>query len=190
MSNTITILLGIQGSGKGVLGNRLRNIHNYHFIETGALFRELDRTTPLGLEIATYMESGILVPDNLTNDLVAVKLALGRDILFDGFPRNVGQARWLLDWAREPGLNVDSVLLNIPDELVIARIQHRIATKNAGRADDANLDAVARRVAEYHASTAPMIDFLRAQPGVRLFDIDATQTEEQVFADARGKLGV
>ena len=185
--HSIIILLGAQGSGKGTVAAELMAAHEYDYIETGTILRGLDRDDPANKVVVDIMNSGALVPDEIICELVAARLSATKDILTDGFPRSEFQAKWLLDWAAAHGFAVRAVLLNIPDETIMARIQNRIA-EGAGRADDADPAAIAKRVATYHATTMPMIKFLRNAPGVKFVDIDATQPVEKVFADVKGKI--
>ncbi|MCL2017299.1 MAG: nucleoside monophosphate kinase [Alphaproteobacteria bacterium] len=187
MQHNIVILLGVQGCGKGTVASGLLAIHDYDYIETGALFRGLDRGMPLGAEIGQIMESGQLVPDELTCKLVESKLTANRDILTDGFPRTVQQAEWLVNWAVKNGFITKAVILNIPREMAFQRIQNRLS-KGGGRKDDADPTAVARRLDEYYAKTEPMVQYLRNTPDVQFIDIDGTQSIETVFENVKEKL--
>ena len=98
MSHEIIIIMGAQGAGKGTIANLLREHRNYDYIETGAMFRGLDQTTHLGKEVAEFIDSGTLVPDDVLFKLVETKMNPDADMLFDGFPRTVPQAEWLMQW--------------------------------------------------------------------------------------------
>ncbi|MCL2338748.1 MAG: nucleoside monophosphate kinase [Proteobacteria bacterium] len=188
MKHNIIILLGIQGSGKGTMSALMREHHDYTYIETGAIFRGLNRDNPVDAEILGIMASGALVPDDMTCKLVESRMDVDHDILTDGFPRTRPQAEFLVDWAIKHDFGVKAVLLNIPDDVVMARIQSRI-NDGAGRKDDTDPAAIAKRIAEYHEKTEPMINFLRTTPGVQFFAIDATMSIDAVFKSVEEKVG-
>ena len=190
MKREIIILLGIQGSGKGRLGEGLRAARDYLFIETGAIFRSLDKNNPVDAEVIKIMEAGELVPSEKVNELVEARLTTDRDILLDGFPRKNAQAEFLIDWARKNNFKIKAVQLNIPDEMVIARINNRVVVDGSRRPDDLDQGSIAKRVAQYHEKTMPMIEFLRAHPDVEFIDIDGTQTIPEVFEDTAKRLGL
>jgi adenylate kinase len=189
MKHEIIILLGIQGSGKGRLGEELQKVHDYLFIETGSIFRSLDKNNPSDRDAITEMESGRLVSDEKTCAVVAARLKTDKDILTDGFPRSIPQAEWFLKWAEQNDFNVKVAMLNIPDEMVFARINNRVVVDGSRRPDDLDNEAIAKRIASYHEKTEPMVNFLRTQPTVQFFDIDGTKTRDEVFVDAWEKLG-
>ncbi|MCL1902700.1 MAG: nucleoside monophosphate kinase [Alphaproteobacteria bacterium] len=190
MQHEVIILLGIQGSGKGRLGEELLKIHDYLFIETGAIFRGLDKNNPADAEVIKIMEAGELVPSEKVNELVGARLKTDKDILMDGFPRKNGQAEFIINWAREHNFKVRAVQLNIPDELVFARINNRVVVDGSRRPDDLDTESIKKRIAQYHEKTEPMVEFLRTNPNVEFFDIDATRTRDEVFEDVAEKLGL
>ncbi|MDR1207000.1 MAG: nucleoside monophosphate kinase [Rickettsiales bacterium] len=186
----IIILLGIQGSGKGYLGGELRKIHNFLFIETGSIFRGLDKNNPSDRDAIKEMESGRLVSDEKTCAVVAARLKDDMDILTDGFPRSIPQAEWFLKWAEQNNFDVKVAMLNIPDEMVFERINNRVVVDGSRRPDDLDTESIKKRIAQYHEKTEPMIEFLRKHPGIEFFDIDGTRTRDEVFLDTASKLGL
>ena len=189
MRHNLVILLGVQGSGKGTVAAELMHSHDYDYIETGALFRGFDRTSPLGAEIGAVLDAGGLVSDDLAWRLVKSRLNPGKDILADGFPRTLHQAGWLLDWANAHDFATRVVLLNIPRATALQRIRTR-AAEGGGRTDDSDPAAVARRLDIYYKQTEPMEKFLKNAPGVRFFDIDGTKGKEAVLQSVREQLAV
>src|SRR5262245_38617408 len=93
------ILLGAPGAGKGTLSKRLVEKYGIPQISTGDLLREHVRQgTALGQQAKAIMERGELVPDNLVNDMVEIRLRqldCDRGFILDGFPRTIEQANWL-----------------------------------------------------------------------------------------------
>ena len=97
--------------------------------------------------------------------------------LLDGFPRTIAQAEALDKMLYKTKTKVTAVVsLMIPDEMIKERIKHRAAIE--GRADDANDETIANRIATYHEKTEPLIDYYR-KAGV-YYEIDGTGTIEEV----------
>lgn len=190
MKHNLIILLGIQGSGKGRLSEELRTLHDYNFIETGAIFRGLSNDNPVDAEIMKIMATGALVSDEMTERLVESRLGTDHDILTDGFPRTIPQAEWLMGWADAHDFSVQAICLNIPDEMVFARINNRVVVDGSMRPDDLDTESIKKRIASYHEKTEPMIHFLRHAPHVEFFDIDGTKTRPEVVEDVRKKVGL
>jgi len=129
------LILGKPGGGKGTIsGKILQDFPQFHHVSTGDLLRShVRRETELGLEAATYMKEGELVPDELMIDLVieesAPFLEMGESLLLDGFPRTVGQAQ-----ALEQSVHVDIVInLDIPNDTIIERLTDRWIHEPSGR---------------------------------------------------------
>ena len=176
----IIIILGGPGSGKGTVATELMRGHEYNYIETGALFRNL----PDDSEVAQIMMRGDLIPDEKIFPLIEWEAQGPRDILFDGFPRNVAQAEWMLSYFNA---NITALYLHIPESVMIERIHNRLA-QGSGRADDARDEIVRRRLGTFKKETLPMIEFLQKATGVKFFEIDATLTIPKVFAEVKAKI--
>ena len=154
---TRVILVGPPGAGKGTqavaLSERLGVVH----ISTGDLFREhVNEQTPLGKEAKRYLDSGELVPDSVTNEMVRERL-LQQDtaagFLLDGFPRNTAQADVLRDMLAEAGLGLDAVIqLDVDTDELVERLLAR------GRSDDTE-DVIRRRQQVYVSETAPLLEY-------------------------------
>lgn len=181
----IVILLGAPGSGKGTQSERLTAALDLVHISSGDLFRDhLGRGTPLGELARTYMDAGALVPDEVTIQMIADRLAQsdvhGR-VLFDGFPRTVAQAE-ALDalLADTDALGVDAaVLIDVAEATVIARMAGR------GRSDD-NPEAIRTRLNAFRRDTEPVVAYYRAQG--KLAAVDGEGTVDDVFAKIMGAL--
>lgn len=176
MKKDIIVLMGGQGVGKGTFSQMLRDRQEYCYIETGALFRAL----PADSEIAKIIARGELVPDSELFKLIAGKIVDGTDILLDGFPRTLAQAQWLVaEYADK--FNIRVVYLNVPEEIMMARIQKRI-NAGGGRADDADMDAVRRRLDTFWRVTMPAIDWLRTADGIHFAEVDVSGPVDENFA--------
>lgn len=136
--------MGAQGSGKGTQAERIGPQLKLVKVATGDLFRSaIAQQSELGLQVQSIIESGNLVPDELTNAIVQVRLAqiaANREksdevqgALFDGFPRTEAQARALDDILAAQGTKLDAVIeIDVPREKLITRLSGRRTCENCG----------------------------------------------------------
>ena len=132
------VLLGPPGAGKGTQAQRIAEASKILHISTGDMFRENVRNeTELGVLAKTYMDRGDLVPDEVTIKMLLERI--GRDdaangAMFDGFPRNVVQARALDEALATRGARIDhTLLISVRDEELVARLGGRWICRNCGR---------------------------------------------------------
>lgn len=164
--NKLILMMGGQGSGKGTLSKKfITENPNYDYIETGAMLRALPATHPLKAIIAR----GEFVPDQELQNLLLKKINPANNTILDGFPRQLSQAKWLVDTFADK-FDMIAVYLNIPRELMLKRIQNRI-NEGAGRADDADAAAVQRRLDTFFTKTLPAIQWLGMNPDVKFIDV-------------------
>jgi adenylate kinase len=154
---TRLVLVGPPGAGKGTQAIALSEQLRIPHISTGDLFRaHVGQETPLGQEAKRYLDSGELVPDSVTNEMVRERLAepdAKAGFLLDGFPRNTKQADVLGEILGESGLKLDAVIqLQVPEDVVVGRLMSR------GRADDTE-DVIRRRQQIYVSETAPLLEY-------------------------------
>ncbi len=168
MKKDMIILMGGQGVGKGTFSKMLRERRDLDYIETGAMLREL----PSDSVIAQIMARGELVPDSELLKLVESNISGDRDLLIDGFPRTLAQAQWLVEKFADQ-FNVRVIYLNVPEEIMVQRIQKRM-NDGGGRADDADAAAVRRRLDTFWNVTMPAIEWLRHASGIHFCDVDVT----------------
>lgn len=124
------IFVGQPGSGKGTQSERMKEKLGLVHIATGDLFREhLGKNTPLGQEARGYMDRGELVPDALTINMVRDRLDRGdvtSGVIFDGFPRTIGQADALIALLAERGTKIDAAFnFNCSDAEIVRRLSGR-----------------------------------------------------------------
>ena len=212
-------LFGPPGAGKGTQAKRLAAHHDLAHVSTGDLFRAAIRDqTPLGERVERLLKAGELVPDDVTNAVVAERLeALGHGrFVLDGFPRTTEQARWLLAHLAEHGAPLDAVVsLRVPEDDLVGRLSRRRTDPETGAIyhldfnpppDDVPADrlvhrpddragAVRHRLAVYDDETAPVEAVLRAH--VRFFEVDGTGPLDEVqgrvmeaIAEDRGLGGI
>jgi adenylate kinase len=172
------LLIGPPGAGKGtqaaVLGERLGVPH----ISTGDLFRaHVGDETALGLEVKRYLDSGQLVPDEITDEMVRERLAHSdceSGFLLDGYPRNLAQAQQLQGMLCELDCEIDVVLeLDVPEDELVERLLSR------GREDDTET-VIRDRQQVYRDETAPLLEYYSD----RLVTVPAVGSVDDVTARA------
>lgn len=203
------LLMGPPGSGKGTQASALTEKFGWPVVPAGDLLRaEIKNKTPLGQEIAALINKGHLVPDQTIIQMIEKKLAELADspvVLIDGFPRTVGQAQALED----SGLGVQAVInLNIDTELLVERLSGRRIAISSGRTyhivhnppvqegiddltgeelvqrEDDKPESIRTRMATYHTSTAPVLDFYEKKAKsseLPFITIDASLPISEVF---------
>ena len=193
------VLMGPPGAGKGTLATKLKeNLHLTH-ISTGDMFREaIKNQTELGKLAKSYLDSGNLVPDEVTIGLVKERLSkddCATGFLLDGFPRTLVQAEALDRLSKEINRPIETVInLDCDTNELIRRISGRRVCKNCGapyhvdtmkpkvdgvcdicggplyqRADD-NEEALKVRLQHYVTSTKPLLDYYEEQGILRNFN--------------------
>lgn len=174
------VLLGPPGAGKGTQSAAISQTFGIPHISTGDIFRaNVKGETPLGKEAQGYMSRGELVPDSVTNRMVADRLRqpdAEPGFLLDGYPRNVRQAHTLDGMLAMLDAGLDGVLhFAVPDAELEARIAGRQAEE--GRDDD-DAAVFRRRMREYREQTAELIPHFR-EAGL-LVDVDAVGSLDEV----------
>ena len=180
------VLVGPPGAGKGTQAQFLAAHYSIPHISTGDIFRaNLKASTPLGLEAKSFMDSGQLVPDSVTNEMVKDRLThddVVNGFLLDGFPRNTVQAEVLRAFLEEKGTPLEAVLeLAIENEIIIKRLSSRRTCKDCGapaspespkcsacggelyQREDDKEEVIAKRLSVYEEQTAPIVHFYRAE---------------------------
>ncbi|HEX2049087.1 MAG TPA: adenylate kinase [Actinomycetota bacterium] len=202
------VIFGPQGAGKGTQGALISEKLGIPSIATGEIFRwAISGETSLGHKVQEYVESGRLVPDELTIEIVRERLLADDCVngwLLDGFPRNVSQARALDDIVAEAGASLDAALMiEVPEEESLRRIMGRRVCLQCGRnyhvdsppandwkCDRCGGDVVARRddteesvrtrLRLYHEQTEPLKAYYEERGLLRA--VDGLGTPEAVFA--------
>jgi adenylate kinase len=174
-------LLGKPGSGKGTQAAELARHFGVPIISVGALLRgRAADKTPRSGDLGATLDRGDLVPDVLVLSVVrdAVEATAGQGYVLDGFPRTLAQAQ-------SDVAPVDAVVdLALPDEVARERLAGRAS---AGRTDDADLDAIERRLRLFHAEAEPIAALYRDR-GI-LETVDATAPPAAVTAAILDALG-
>ena len=153
------VLMGPPGAGKGTQAALIAEDLDVPHISTGEIFRaNLAEGTPLGVEAKRYMEAGEYVPDEVTNSMVAARLAeqdAAGGFILDGYPRTLAQVGELDTILSGLGTALDKVVeITADTDEVVARLLNR--AQEQGRADDTE-EVIRRRMDVYAEQTAPLV---------------------------------
>ena len=121
------IMLGAPGAGKGTQAKKIAEKYGTPHISTGDIFRaNIKNGTELGKKAKTYMDQGLLVPDELTCDLVVDRIQQEDAVngyVLDGFPRTIPQAECLTEALNKLDSKIDFAIdVNVPDENIVNRM--------------------------------------------------------------------
>ena len=202
------VMLGAPGAGKGTQAEMLAEKYGIPHISTGDIFRmNIKNGTELGKEAKTYMDQGLLVPDELTVRILLDRVAQDdckNGYLLDGFPRNIPQANVLEEALSKLGDKIDyAINVEVPDDNIIRRMSGRRACLACGATyhiehvppkkegicdkcgeelvlrDDDRPETVGNRLQVYKDQTQPLIEFYEKK-GV-LHNVDGTKNMNEVF---------
>lgn len=210
------IMLGAPGAGKGTQAKQIAAKYQIPHISTGDIFRaNIKDGTELGRKAKEYMDQGLLVPDELTCDLVVDRI--GREdckngFVLDGFPRTIPQAQALDAALDAMGESMDYAIdIDVEDESIVQRMSGRRACLNCGATyhvvtippkkegicdacqsplvlrDDDQPETVKKRLNVYHEQTQPLIDYYKNK-GI-LQSVNGMEPMETVFANIVNILG-
>ena len=202
------IMLGAPGAGKGTQAKRIAEKYGIPHISTGDIFRaNIKNQTELGMKAKGYMDQGMLVPDELTLELIMDRFTnddCKNGYVLDGFPRTIPQAEALTKALADKNDAVDyAINVDVPDEAIVTRMSGRRACLTCGgtyhikfnptkvegvcdacggelvlRADD-KPETVQKRLDVYHEQTQPLIDYYQTQNILK--EVDGTLPLEDVF---------
>lgn len=202
------IMLGAPGAGKGTQAKKIAAKYEIPHISTGDIFRaNIKEGTELGKKAKTYMDQGLLVPDELVCDLVVDRVQQDdckKGYILDGFPRTIPQAESLDAALSRLGEAVDyAINVEVPDENIVKRMGGRRACVGCGATyhlvyaapkkegicdncgaelilrDDDKPETVQKRLGVYHEQTQPLIDYY-TKKGI-LKEVDGTMDMGDVF---------
>ena len=202
------IMLGAPGAGKGTQAKKIAEKYQIPHISTGDIFRaNIKNGTELGKKAKTYMDQGLLVPDERVCDLVVDRVQQDdckKGYILDGFPRTIPQAESLDAALSRLGEAVDyAINVEVPDENIVKRMGGRRACVGCGATyhlvyaapkkegicdncgaelilrDDDKPETVQKRLGVYHEQTQPLIDYY-TKKGI-LKEVDGTMDMGDVF---------
>jgi adenylate kinase len=181
------LIFGAPGSGKGTAASRLQSKLGVEVICMGDILRAIIKeNSPLGIKVKSYVEKGMLAPDEIVIEVLQEnlsKLPAGRGFILDGFPRTVAQAE-----ALEKVVKIDVIMmLDVPASIIVERLSARRTCKNCGevyntkflkpkvenicdkcggpliqRADD-NPEVIKNRLEVYEKQTSPLIKYYESK---------------------------
>ncbi len=203
------VFLGAPGAGKGTQAARVGQELKLAHIATGDLFRQVQQKGgELALKVKSYMEKGLLVPDEITVQMVLERIGTEdckKGVIFDGFPRNLKQAEALDNaLARQGGKINRAVYIKVPEDELLMRLSGRWVCRScqapyhevnsppriAGKCDrcggelyqraDDTLETIKKRLQVYFVETAPLIDYYKRAG--KLLEVDGQGELEAVSA--------
>ena len=203
------VMLGAPGAGKGTQAKMIADKYQIPHISTGDIFRaNISNGTELGKKAKTYMDQGLLVPDELVVDLVVDRVQQDdckKGFILDGFPRTIPQAEALTEALKKLGEKVDfAINVEVPDENIVKRMSGRRACVSCGSTyhivynptkvegvcdkcgnelilrEDDKPETVKKRLDVYHEQTQPLIEYYTNE-GV-LVEVDGTKDMKDVFS--------
>ena len=202
------IMLGAPGAGKGTQAKKIADRYQIPHISTGDIFRaNIKEGTELGRKAKSYMDQGLLVPDELTLELIMDRFQnpdCANGYVLDGFPRTIPQAEALDKALAAKGQKMDYAIdVDVPDENIVHRMGGRRACVGCGATyhleyaptkvegicdvcgkelilrDDDKPETVKKRLGVYHEQTQPLIDYY-TNAGI-LKTVDGTVDINDVF---------
>ncbi|MDN4527179.1 adenylate kinase [Fictibacillus fluitans] len=210
------VLMGLPGAGKGTQAEQIVEQYGIPHISTGDMFRAaIKEGTPLGLKAKSYMDSGNLVPDDVTIGIVRERLAKDdceKGYLLDGFPRTVAQAEALEDITSELDRRIDFVLnISVEKDQLMQRLTGRRICPVCGttyhvvfnppkvdgkcdkdgaeliQREDDNEETVRTRLEVNMEQSKPLLDFYKDKGYLK--NIDGDQEINKVYADINKLIG-
>lgn len=209
------ILMGLPGAGKGTQAEFIKEDYNIPHISTGDMFRlAIEEGTELGKIAKSHIDSGSLVPDEVTNGIVEERL--GKDdcddgFLLDGFPRTLPQAKALETIMGNLNKDIDYVIyVDVPEDILLERLTGRRVCPKCGASyhiifnkpkqdgicdkdgtalihrEDDNEETMKNRLDAYTEQTAPLLEFYQKQN--KLISVNGDQDIEKVFEEIKEQL--
>ncbi len=205
------ILFGAPGSGKGTQVVLLEKYFHSPRISLGDILRqEVKKDNPLGQEVKSYMEKGLLAPDELVSRVIEANL--GQDgFILEGYPRNLSQAKHLKGILEKKKQKVDFfIYLDVDEETIVSRLTQRLVCKNcnanynlknmppkqkgicdscgaklAQRQDD-NLSVIKKRWEIFLKESQKVLDFYRKEGN--MVRVDGRGSQDDIFERIKNKL--
>ncbi len=173
------VIFGPPGAGKGTQSNFIAKKFNLYQLSTGELLRkEINDKTQLGKQISSIINAGNLVSDEIVGNLIE-RFITNKDykkrLIFDGYPRNLSQARYLDVLLKRSNQKIDIALkLSVSLETIKKRIFER---KNIEKRADDNEKTAVKRYETYENNIEPVINFYKQSDLLQVVNGEASITE-------------
>lgn len=208
--------IGPIAAGKGTQAEIISKKYGFLHLSTGQIFRDaIASGSELGMKVKSIIDSGFLVPDALTNEIVKDmlgKIDLSKGFILDGYPRTINQVHALDDMLSELGIELDdAVMITIPEDEIVRRISGRFScakcgqnyhdefnkTKIAGvcdncgshdfiRRNDDKPEVIKTRLQHYYSEVEPIVEFYKKQE--KFLKLEATNLSIEEVTDKLEKL--
>ncbi len=203
------VIMGPQGCGKGTQAKMLAEEFGVEHVSIGdVLRREVSNKTPIGVKIGPYMREGKLIPAELNKEVVKNLLEKNKNVLLDGFPRSLDQAKFLLSITNLKAV----IVINISEEESLRRLSKRVICTATGKMfieghvpqserekclslggeivkrDDDRPEAISKRLEIYREITSPVISFFK-ENNVEVIEVDGERDVESLFNIIKEKAG-
>ncbi len=174
------IIFGAPGAGKGTQAQKIASENsNLKHLSTGSLLRdEIAKDTDFGKTVKNTVAQGGLVDDQIVDTLIKNELqksGQAAGFIFDGYPRNLNQARTLDNLLTKETLPI-TLNLGVSENELLKRLELR--GQKDGRSDD-TLETIKNRLKIYHQETAPLLNYYASKN--RLINIDGNGDIESVY---------
>lgn len=184
------IFIGPQGSGKGTQAKLFAEKLGFFYLGTGAVLRDIaTHDDALGRKVGEIINQGKLLDDATMFQVLEEKVVLlprREGIVFDGFPRRLSQAEYLIPFlASDRKHRIATVYLMLSHDESVNRLVKRSAIE--GRRDDTR-ERIEFRLDQYEKETVPVLDYLRTK--THFFEIDGTPPPGDVTREIAAALGV
>jgi adenylate kinase len=181
-------IMGPQGSGKGTQAKILEQKLGFFYWEMGGILRSMENyQLSNGKTIGSIIHEGTLLTDEELAEVISEKLSTlpsDQGIIFDGIPRRLGQAEFMIRWLEKEGRrNLATIFLDVPREESLKRLERRAEVEH--RADDTP-EKIERRLKQYEEVTVPVLGYMREHTA--FLDIDGRPSIPEVTKEIAAAL--
>jgi adenylate kinase len=190
INSDVIFFIGRSGAGKGTQAKALAQSLDFFYWEMGGILRaEIAKGTEIGKKIADLVNGGVLLSDQHMYPVIEAHLheiPKDKGIIFDGFPRRISQANYIMGLLRGIGRkDMTTLYLDVPREDSVERLHHRAEIEH--RVDDTD-EVIEKRLDQFETETAPVLDYLETM--TKFYRLDGRPPIEEVRKSLHEKLGI